>query len=314
MLDLDDDGRLDVFATLFADSREGQVWAFFQPADPIAEPWPALAIDPGPLFGVHSQGAGSFDGTTRPQVMVGETNIGGFGFGPNPSPEIYVYRRIGDARVVAGWERVLVDTQGTHEAQVVDLDGDGLADIAGDEENTELGHHPRDGIVSWWQNRTVLPGEPPPPCTNPAGCPPPPTLPPPTLPPPTLPPPSAPSCDDPRRCPAFVDCGDIVRHALVAAACFCREAGSSACGNTALAPRIERRRVRACAALDRAAMTERARMMARRARAAERLLGRLLRIVATGPGAVGPACAAGVVEGLEDARRRAVELAVPHAH
>jgi hypothetical protein len=89
--------------------------------------------------------------------MVGETNIGGFGFGPNPSPEIYVYRRVGDARDPAGWERMRVDTHGTHEAQVVDLDGDGYADIAGDEENTELIENPRDGIVSWWWNRSFAP-------------------------------------------------------------------------------------------------------------------------------------------------------------
>ena len=100
ILDLDGDGRLDVFATLFADSREGQVWAFFQPVDAVNEPWLGVQIDPGPLFGVHSQGAGSFDGTARPQLMVGETNIGGFGFGPNPSPEIYVYRRLGDPAMV----------------------------------------------------------------------------------------------------------------------------------------------------------------------------------------------------------------------
>ena len=88
--DLDGDGRLDVFATLFADSREGQVWAFFQPADAVNEPWTGVQIDPGPLFGVHSQGAGSFDGTARPQLMVGETNIGGFGFGPKPNPPMFV--------------------------------------------------------------------------------------------------------------------------------------------------------------------------------------------------------------------------------
>ena len=80
--------------------------------------------------------------------MVGETNIGGFGFGPNPSPQIYVYRLVGNPRDPAGWERNLVDDHGTHEAQVVDLDGDGYADIAGDEENTELIENPRDGVVN----------------------------------------------------------------------------------------------------------------------------------------------------------------------
>src|SRR5262245_22027258 len=104
VLDLDGDGRLDVFATLFTDSREGQAYAFLAPSDPTAA-WTAVQIDPGPLFGVHSQAVGAFDGTARPQIMVGETNIGGFGFGVNPSPQIYVYRLLGAASDPAAWER-----------------------------------------------------------------------------------------------------------------------------------------------------------------------------------------------------------------
>jgi hypothetical protein len=152
VLDLDGDGRLDVFATLFANSREGQVWAFFAPADPRTQPWTGVQIDPGPLFGVHSQAVARFDGTSRPQVMVAETNIGGYGFGPNPDPQTYVYRLAGAARTPAGWERLLVDDVGTHEARAVDLDGDGFPDIAGGEENTDLVTPPRDGQVSWWEN------------------------------------------------------------------------------------------------------------------------------------------------------------------
>jgi hypothetical protein len=84
VLDLNGDGRLDIFVTLFANSEEGQVWAFLAPADPLTQPWTGVQIDPGPLFGVHSQAVARFDGTARPQVMVGETDIGGYGFGPKP--------------------------------------------------------------------------------------------------------------------------------------------------------------------------------------------------------------------------------------
>src|SRR5262245_7471815 len=157
VLDLDGDGRLDVFATLFTDSREGQVYAFLAPPDPTQQ-WTAVQIDPGPLFGVHSQANAAFDGTSRPQIMVGETNIGGFGFGVNPSPHIYIYRLLGAASDPAAWERTLVDNMGTHEARAVDLDGDGLPDITGDEENTGLLNPPRNGRVSWWQNDTVVSG------------------------------------------------------------------------------------------------------------------------------------------------------------
>jgi hypothetical protein len=292
VMDLDGDGRLDVFSTLFADSREGEVWAFFQPPDPTTPQWPGIQIDPGPLFGVHSQGAGRFDGTGRPQIMVGETNIGGFGFGPNPSPEIYVYRRIGDARTPTGWERTRVDTRGTHEAQVLDLDGDGLSDIVGDEENTELVPEPRDGLVSWWRNTT--PVTPPtttttsstlPPCADRNACAP------------------APSCDDPQRCPSTVDCGNARRRAIAAAACACRNAGAAACANASMPVRVLRRRDRACAALDRAATARTDRTLARRVRSAVRELGRIRRMIGASP--VAPDCGEALSSGLEGAERRA---------
>jgi hypothetical protein len=133
------------------------VYAFLAPTDPTTT-WTAVPIDAGPLFGVHSQADADFDGTSRPQIMVGETNIGGFGFGVNPSPHIYIYRLLGAASDPASWERTLVDNMGTHEARAVDLDGDGLPDIVGDEENTDLLTPPRNGRVSWWQNVTAAGG------------------------------------------------------------------------------------------------------------------------------------------------------------
>jgi hypothetical protein len=84
--------------------------------------------------------------------MVGETGIGGFEFGVNPSPELYVYRLLGSAADPAAWERTTIDTVGTHEAQAVDLDGDGLPDLVGHEENADV--IGRDGAVQAWYNET----------------------------------------------------------------------------------------------------------------------------------------------------------------
>jgi hypothetical protein len=154
VLDLNGDGRLDIFATLFTESSLGQVYAFLAPPDP-ATTWTAVPIDPGPLFGVHSQAAGSFDGTSRPQIVVGETVIGGFGFGLDPRPHIYLYRLLGDASDPAAWERTVVDDTGTHEGHAIDFNGDGLPDLAGDEENTELLTPAQNGRVSWWENVTA---------------------------------------------------------------------------------------------------------------------------------------------------------------
>jgi hypothetical protein len=150
VLDLDGDGRLDVFATLYAETPAGRAYAFLAPADPRSAPWTEVVVDPTPLFGVHSQVVARFDGSNRPQVMVGETNIGGFGFGTNPSPQLYVYRLLGAAADPAAWERTTIDTVGTHEAQAVDLDGDGLPDLVGHDENTDLTG--TNGPVQAWQN------------------------------------------------------------------------------------------------------------------------------------------------------------------
>ena len=151
-LDLDGDGRLDLFATLYAETPAGRAYAFLAPADPRTEPWTEVAVDRTPLFGVHSQVVARFDGSDRPQVMVGETNIGGFGFGTNRSPQLYVYRLLGAAADPAAWERTTIDTLGTHEAQAVDLDGDGLPDLVGHDENTDLVG--TNGPVHAWQNDT----------------------------------------------------------------------------------------------------------------------------------------------------------------
>jgi len=73
VLDLDGDGRPDIVATLYADTPIGEVYAFLAPPDPAHDPWTALPLDTGPLFGVHGQAAAAFDGSARPQIMVAET-------------------------------------------------------------------------------------------------------------------------------------------------------------------------------------------------------------------------------------------------
>jgi hypothetical protein len=151
VVDVDGDGRLDIVATLFGDSLQGELWVFFAPADRTSVPWPGAQLDAGPLWGIHSQGVGSFDGSPAVQIMVGEPGAAGFGFGTNPSPEIYVYRPHGPPRDAASWERTLVDAVGTLEAEPVDVDRDGRLDLAGHSGALD-GSTP--GRISWWENTT----------------------------------------------------------------------------------------------------------------------------------------------------------------
>jgi hypothetical protein len=152
--DLNGDGRPDVFATLFAGTPEGQVWAFLAPADPLRQPWKAVEIDPGPLYSVHSLDTGDFDGSGRIQVMVGEMDIGGYGFGANPDPKLLLYRLDGNPATPAGWTRIVLDHTGTHEARTTDFDLDGRPDIVGGDENSDLADPPHPGKLVIWRNTT----------------------------------------------------------------------------------------------------------------------------------------------------------------
>lgn len=98
------------------------VYAFLAPDDPVHARWTPVPIDTGPLFGV------------------------------NPNPHIYVYRLLGAAADPTAWQRTTIDTIGTHEAQAVDLDGDGRPDVIGHQENMELVG--KNGPVNAWRNET----------------------------------------------------------------------------------------------------------------------------------------------------------------
>jgi Ca2+-binding RTX toxin-like protein len=157
VLDLNGDGRLDIFATMFAGSQEGQVWAFLAPANPQADPWKPVLIDPGPLYSVHSQAAADFDGSGAVQVMVAEMDVPGYSFPPTPDPKVLIYRLNGPADNRASWQKTRIDTVGSHEAVAVDVNGDGRIDLIGGDENSDRATPPRTGNARWWRNDTTAP-------------------------------------------------------------------------------------------------------------------------------------------------------------
>ncbi|MDO8637748.1 MAG: FG-GAP-like repeat-containing protein, partial [Dehalococcoidia bacterium] len=150
LLDMNGDGKLDIFAIIFAESLEGRAYAFLQPSDPT-QPWTSTLIDQN-LYAVHSQLVASFDGSSKPQIMVGESNQAGFSLPPKSStPNIYMYRLIGSPASSSGWEKTTIDNIGTHEAALGDFNGDGKPDFAGHLENTTTAN----AQFHWWGNNTV---------------------------------------------------------------------------------------------------------------------------------------------------------------
>jgi hypothetical protein len=78
---------------------------------------------------------------------------------------VLVYRLLGPPGDPAGWERTQVDTYGSLEAQVVDLDLDGLPDIVGHDSLPGAPLTTPPGQLSIWYNRTT-----PEPAPEPADC------------------------------------------------------------------------------------------------------------------------------------------------
>lgn len=150
-LDMNGDGKLDIFAVIFAESLEGHAYAFIQPSDPT-QLWTATLVDNGPLYAVHSEIAADFDGSGKPQIMVGESNLGGFSLpAKSGTTNIYMYRLLGSATDPAGWEKTTIDTIGTHEAAEGDFNSDGKIDFTGHFENTSVAA----AQFHWWQNNTT---------------------------------------------------------------------------------------------------------------------------------------------------------------
>ena len=157
VLDLNGDGRPDIFASLFTDTPAGVVYEFLAPPDPTTEPWTAIEVDPGPLFSVHSIAVADFDGSHKIQILVAEMSAGGWAIGVNPDPKSYIYRLDGSATSAASWTRILVDNYGMHEATPTDVNGDGAIDIVSGQENYDRFNPPRTGELDWWENTSGAP-------------------------------------------------------------------------------------------------------------------------------------------------------------
>lgn len=117
--DIDDDGHLEIVLTEGDRPYFGDHLARLGIVD--TETWSVQVLDDG-LFCPHTVQIADLDGDGRLDLVVGE-----MGLGQHDQPRLFLYRNRGD-----GFERIELDRGiPTHEAKVVDLNGDGRPDIVG---------------------------------------------------------------------------------------------------------------------------------------------------------------------------------------
>jgi hypothetical protein len=169
----------------------------------------------------------------------------------------------------------------------VDLDGDGVPDIAGDEENTELISPPRNGQVSWWRTQVVRDAEPP---ASPCGD------------------------DDPCTVDELIGGrGCVHRPATGAAAavCACERDPRDRCPAEKVPSTVRKRRARTCDVLGSATRERKQKRALRQIRSALATLEGAAKQVArlARKRRLSPACRRGLEDDLEDLRRRAARFA-----
>jgi hypothetical protein len=111
--DMNGDGKLDI--VLGPSEGKGHLSWFENPT------WREHIIDAETLEGAHSLGVADFDGDGRPEVMAGEMHT-------SPGKRVLVYRRGAEGEQ---WQRLVLATTGTHNAQVGRLSPGALPAIVG---------------------------------------------------------------------------------------------------------------------------------------------------------------------------------------
>jgi hypothetical protein len=126
VLDLDGDGRLDVFATIFADSRESKVFAFLAPPDPVAQDGRRSRSTPARSGACTARASGDFDGSARVQIMVGEPYSAGSASGATRRRGLRLPPARRRERIARHGRRRASTRSAPSRPQVVDVDGDGF--------------------------------------------------------------------------------------------------------------------------------------------------------------------------------------------
>ena len=117
--DINQDGRMDV---VVAPSEDGELeLAWYETDDPLSDSWTKHVIATG-VDRHHTLQVGDMDLDGQIDIISGEMHVAA------APAEIIIYRNDGDSLM---WTKVVVDTGGTHNAQVADIGADGDLDIIG---------------------------------------------------------------------------------------------------------------------------------------------------------------------------------------
>lgn len=133
--DLDGDGELEIVMAEGDSPALGTHPAKLGVFDREGDGWTEHILRDG-LFCPHSLAVADFDGDGLLDIFVGE-----MGLGIHPDPELVIFRNRGDLQFAP---QVISRGVPTHEAKVVDLDGDGRPDIVG------KSYSPRNTVDVWY--------------------------------------------------------------------------------------------------------------------------------------------------------------------
>ena len=100
------------------------------------------------------QQASDFDGSGRVQVLVGESNFGGWASAPTPTHRSTSTGSSATRPRPAPGSGRSSTRRHARGCASADLDGDGDFDLAGHEENSDRALRPAHGPVDWWENTT----------------------------------------------------------------------------------------------------------------------------------------------------------------
>jgi len=138
--DIKGDGRPNI--VLVPSELAEQVYriSWFEPGDDIRAAWSEHVVDEGVECVLHGLALADMDGGGDLDIVTAMMHQG------QPPQEVRIYHNLGGGK---GWDKQVVSTGGSHNIEVLDINGDGKPDIYGCNWNTKA---PNAAAVEYWLN------------------------------------------------------------------------------------------------------------------------------------------------------------------